>query len=186
MIKPKQIYVAKHPHASIIKIGMSDNPYKRLASLSNTVGGKLELLYESKAIPNPNILEAHLHKHFREFRTGGEWFEIDGAIAIEYLKSIEDNYETAEYKDLLHGFEPECDCVTEYNHFSLIELTEVEQYIYRDSKHYYYIKYAQADITKGAKFCNLSIARAFKKQHFERLREVDLTQSAQKVYSFGN
>jgi len=154
---------------------MSDNPEKRLNALSTTVGGKLELMYETKCVNDAKLFEYHLHEHFKDYRTTGEWFKIDSETAVQYIKSVEHEFNSAEYKNLIAHLEPDRECVVECRYLDYIDkqLTEIEDFIYRDDNHYYYIKYKQGRVIMGVKFCNLSIARKFKKENPIRLLKIN-------------
>lgn len=58
------------------KVGVSDNPRKRLKSLS--IGNcDISLIYESQKLSNAYCVEGYLHKTFSGFGVGGEWFKIE-------------------------------------------------------------------------------------------------------------
>lgn len=181
----KQLYIAKHPYSSLVKIGMSDNPIKRLNGLKNTVGGELQLLYESVGINEPAAAERLVHSKFKEYRTAGEWFLIEDInVVIEFIESILPDFEKGEYKDLLIGYELGNECVEMYEYaisnrsllnpsYILTTYKEVEDKIYESSSHWYYVIYIQGKLKRTARFCNLALAKKFKKDHIKRVIAID-------------
>lgn len=73
---------------NVVKIGMSDNPQSRLASLQT--GNHLELgIWFSHEFPNAAQVEAALHVRFAATHLRGEWFYLTHdqltALAVELL-----------------------------------------------------------------------------------------------------
>lgn len=65
------IYFIQNEATQAIKIGFSDNPVKRLASLQT---GSAEQLVMIATMPGGFTEERILHERFEEFRLFGEWF----------------------------------------------------------------------------------------------------------------
>lgn len=84
----KQIYIFKNTLFPIVKIGMSDNPSKRLTTIENASGFPLELYFESTPIKRPRIVEGLIHKRLTEYRQRGEWFTIEPDKAKEMIEKI--------------------------------------------------------------------------------------------------
>lgn len=72
----KTYFISELSNQSIIKIGKSYNPEKRLQSLQSSLGKKLHLL----RVVNFDI-ESELHHTFKDISIGGEWFHDDGRIS---------------------------------------------------------------------------------------------------------
>lgn len=56
------------------KIGISNNPRKRLAALQTANSKKLRII---EVLPGGRSLEERLHRHFHRKRLEGEWFNLD-------------------------------------------------------------------------------------------------------------
>lgn len=70
----KSVYVMKSGNA--YKIGISENPEKRLKDLS--IGNcTLDIIYASALIKNARAVELSLHRKFSDFAVGREWFVVD-------------------------------------------------------------------------------------------------------------
>lgn len=80
--KPKSsecVYVIGPLNARFVKIGRSSNPRRRFKTLQT---GYPEELYVYHVFPTSNMdLEQELHKRFENYRSYGEWFHADGAVA---------------------------------------------------------------------------------------------------------
>ena len=57
------------------KIGLSDNPKKRLGELQVGCPGKLHLIAQIKS-SDAKTKEKRLHQKYSEFRINGEWFDF--------------------------------------------------------------------------------------------------------------
>lgn len=87
LYKNKNLYILKN-EIGRIKIGISENVEQRVKALSNSAGMKIDIL---RVINFNGNLEWQLHKHFKEKRYIGEWFDLD-SNDIELLLS--NNLET--------------------------------------------------------------------------------------------
>jgi len=65
-----------------IKIGLAENPKRRLASLQTAWPSSLHLL---RTEPGGSKEERDYHLRFAELRVGGEWFKCEGELA-EFLE----------------------------------------------------------------------------------------------------
>lgn len=75
--QPKQgwcCYFAAFPKAGLLKIGISRDVQKRIASLSGGKRGRGELLLD---FPGMFALEGWYHAAFSEHRIEGEWFRLN-------------------------------------------------------------------------------------------------------------
>ena len=66
-----------------IKIGVSDNPKKRLKGVQTGCPGNVHLIRTFEAGKDAYIHEGHFHKLYKEFSTGGEWFEFSNDYFVE-------------------------------------------------------------------------------------------------------
>lgn len=87
-----------------VKIGVSDNPKKRLKGVQTGCPGDIHLIRTFEAGQDAFIHEGHFHKLYEDFSTGGEWFEFDNDYfvekvlpkMIEYFGKIEIRYDKKE------------------------------------------------------------------------------------------
>lgn len=170
----KQIYIFQNEMYPILKIGMSDNPLKRMKQVQGGAGFPLNLVYESEPIINPATVERLIHKELKDYRKGGEWFELDIKTAKKVIDKILNVCIKGEYKDLtpFYQLEDECTTLIDYNiHKSPIfdTLIEVEPFIFENRAFYYYVTFKQGILERTLKFCNKGLAIKFKKDNLERL-----------------
>jgi len=87
-----------------VKIGVSDNPKKRLKGIQTGCPGDVHLIRTFEAGQDAYIHEGYLHKLYKEFSTGGEWFEFSNDYFVEkvlpemidYFSKIEICYDQVE------------------------------------------------------------------------------------------
>lgn len=82
------VYLIVNDHAQTCKIGISNKPEKRLATLQTGNSHPLRLAY---VLPGSEAIERQLHENFRAERLSGEWFNHTEAIDLQFnmLKKIE-------------------------------------------------------------------------------------------------
>lgn len=83
------IYIIKNPDNDRIKIGVSNNVEKRIATLETGAGTKLDLIYKSLVCSNAFNIERDVHKYFEEYRIFGEWFSVNENEVINFLEQQE-------------------------------------------------------------------------------------------------
>ena len=102
-----------------VKIGVSDNPKKRLKGVQTGCPGDVHLIRTFEAGQDAYIHEGYFHKLYKEFSTGGEWFEFDNNYFVEkvlpemidYFGKIEIRYDKKETTTLsLHELLRDVDC----------------------------------------------------------------------------
>ena len=102
-----------------IKIGVSDNPKKRLKGVQTGCPGDVHLIRTFEAGQDAYIHESHFHKLYEEFSTGGEWFEFSNDYFVEkvlpemikYFSKIDICYDKKERTTLsLHELLRDVDC----------------------------------------------------------------------------
>ena len=89
--KTGSVYVILNLELPRVKIGFSNNPEKRLMSLSTQGGCKLRLCYYTPPITDYKEVEAKMHDYFRDVRIRGEWFNLSPEEAIKKLKTLVDS-----------------------------------------------------------------------------------------------
>lgn len=94
------ISTAKHEDGPV-KIGISDNPDKRLKQIQTGYPEKIEIkhLEEFKTRKKTFELERLLHKDFSIYRSHGEWFNMTVKEAINYLTFTIIQYGDSEIED---------------------------------------------------------------------------------------
>jgi len=96
-----------------IKIGVSENPNDRLKGVQTGNPGTVHLIRTFPAGIDAYIHEAYFHKLYKEFSTGGEWFEFDSDYFVEKVLP-----EMVDYFDKIEILE----CKRETTQMSLNEL----------------------------------------------------------------
>jgi len=80
-----------------IKIGVSDNPKKRLKGVQTGCPGNVYLINAYEAGKDAYKHEGYFHKLYKEFSTGGEWFEFSNDYFVEkVLPEMKDYFEKIE------------------------------------------------------------------------------------------
>ena len=91
-------------HKMNVKIGVSDNPKKRLKGVQTGCPGEVHLIRTFEAGQDAYIHEGYFHKLYEKFSTGGEWFEFSNDYfeekvlpeMINYFSKIEIRYDKKE------------------------------------------------------------------------------------------
>ena len=87
-----------------IKIGVSDNPKRRIKDIQTSNPLPIHLIRTFEAGQDRYIHEGYFHKLYKEFSTGGEWFEFSNDYfeekvlpeMIDYFSKIEIRYDKKE------------------------------------------------------------------------------------------
>lgn len=87
-----------------IKIGVSDNPKRRIKDIQTSNPLPIHLIRTFEAGQDAYIHEGYFHKLYKEFSTGGEWFEFSNDYfeekvlpeMIDYFSKIEIRYDKKE------------------------------------------------------------------------------------------
>lgn len=79
----KYIYVIADEENGVCKIGISNNPSKRLSVIQTHYPFELKILF-SILVENPQKVEKYLHKALDDFRLNGEWFYIDAYYLVDW------------------------------------------------------------------------------------------------------
>lgn len=72
------LYIIGNKKKEICKIGVSDNPDKRVKTLQTGCHFKIEILYYCDELGRDS--EKEYHKRYSQYRLKGEWFKIKGEI----------------------------------------------------------------------------------------------------------
>ena len=75
----RYVYFIKSPRLRAVKIGIANDPRKRLSYLQVGSADRLELV-GTWLSNNAAKLEGVLHRHFSSDRIGGEWFTLTPAL----------------------------------------------------------------------------------------------------------
>ena len=83
------VYIIREEGNKRFKIGVSNNPDKRLKTLQTGNPEDLTLLYTSLVCSNSFEIETYVHEHFKDYLLRGEWFDpsLDIKEVIVYLES---------------------------------------------------------------------------------------------------
>ncbi|MGW8846584.1 GIY-YIG nuclease family protein [Streptomyces xiamenensis] len=81
------VYVIGTPGANTVKIGRSIDVARRLADIQRMSPVPLEVLWTT---PGGHELETALHRHFRPYRSHGEWFAFHRPAAPLIQSAVED------------------------------------------------------------------------------------------------
>lgn len=81
----KDLYLIGDEKNTYLKIGRSNNPVKRCASLQTSSPLLLSILY---TIPGKGGVESSLHSKFSTLREKGEWFRYDNRIIEEFERIV--------------------------------------------------------------------------------------------------
>ena len=87
-----------------IKIGVSDNPKRRIKDIQTSNPLPVHLIRTFEAGKDAYVHEGYFHKLYKEFKTGGEWFEFSNDYfeekvlpeMIDYFSKIEVCYDQVE------------------------------------------------------------------------------------------
>lgn len=78
------IYFIRGLDGGPVKIGVANDPKKRLADLQRTCPVELEIIGSR---PGDTLVERELHERFADFRVHGEWFEPSPVILAEAARA---------------------------------------------------------------------------------------------------
>lgn len=87
------VYVIHATGTSLIKLGYSTNPQKRLSELQTASPHKLQIL---ASWPGNRAREKRLHRHMAQFRREGEWFEVPPFCGLKLWEIATQGEVTAE------------------------------------------------------------------------------------------
>lgn len=87
----EQLYVIEHPHG-FYKVGISNDPERRLKSLQTASPYELELV-ATVDTENSNGLESLLHDRFAKYHYRDEWFELPDKQVSEFKEMNHINFE---------------------------------------------------------------------------------------------
>ena len=80
------VYVIENSDNGAIKIGVANDPEKRLAQLQTGSVSELCLVYQSYICSNAFNIESQVHQHFRDKHIRGEWYAVSKDDVIAYLE----------------------------------------------------------------------------------------------------
>lgn len=80
------VYVIENSDNGAIKIGVANDPEKRLAQLQTGSVSELCLVYQSYICSNAFNIESQVHQHFKDKHIRGEWYAVSKDDVIAYLE----------------------------------------------------------------------------------------------------
>jgi hypothetical protein len=87
-IDRRSIYVAKSDSGEL-KVGVSNDPERRIRELSTANPNAIELLVDSE-VDKAGKAERELHEQLQEYRTSGEWFDVPESVEEAVLLKVEE------------------------------------------------------------------------------------------------
>jgi predicted GIY-YIG superfamily endonuclease len=90
----KHLYIFKAKNNPIYKIGVSNNVPARLETVKTMSPIPITLYDIFKELKDAMRVEKLIHKHFNEYRTHGEWFQLTN-IQVKTLKDKIYEYDTS-------------------------------------------------------------------------------------------
>ena len=85
-IKDKYLYVLEFSNKTV-KIGITKEKEKRMKAISSASGMDITRSFFTGKIENVQELETEVHRHFKENRLNGEFFDVDFESAVAEVKS---------------------------------------------------------------------------------------------------
>ena len=92
----KYVYLIQSIDSGLYKIGISNNPNKRLKQLQTGNGESLKLIHSFKS-NYPNKLETALHNRYSHLKKINEWFNFDLSIEVNFINECEKIDEAINY-----------------------------------------------------------------------------------------
>ena len=80
------VYVIENMDNGAIKVGVAQDPEKRLAQLQTGNVSELCLVYQSYVCSNAFNIESLVHQHFEDKHIRGEWYSASKDDVIQYLE----------------------------------------------------------------------------------------------------
>lgn len=80
------VYIIENQDNGAIKIGVGNNPEKRLKQLQTGSVSELELVYRSNLCSNAFEIESFMHNNFSENHIRGEWYRVEKSTVIHELE----------------------------------------------------------------------------------------------------
>ena len=80
------VYIIENVDNGAIKIGVGNDPAKRLKQLQTGSVSELSLVYQSNVCSNAFDIEAECHHHFEKYHIRGEWYDVSKNEVINYLE----------------------------------------------------------------------------------------------------
>lgn len=85
-LKNKYLYVLEFSNKTV-KIGITKEKEKRMKAISSASGMDITRSYFTGKIENVQELETEIHRHFKENRLNGEFFDVNFDSAVSEVKS---------------------------------------------------------------------------------------------------
>ena len=82
----QSVYIFKNELTGLVKVGVSDNPEKRMKTLSNQSGCPLQMVYNTPKCKNAYDVERSVHSALKQYRKVGEWFDVSENEVFDILE----------------------------------------------------------------------------------------------------
>ena len=83
----QNVYVMKNS-IGLYKIGISNNPERRLREIENSSGLDVDIVRLFSVRKKARSVEAFLHKKLKDYRKNGEWFSFDNDVLEETIPKL--------------------------------------------------------------------------------------------------
>jgi T5orf172 domain len=184
MSEKKSLYVASHEYTTLTKVGVSNDPIKRLNSVKSSIGHELTLYYESPLLENWKHIESSVLSHFSKHRKSGEWINLSPKEIIEYIKTIETTFNNREHNYLTEYIDKQLEKIdsqfvnpfytSSMTDYIERELTYIDNGVYRDNKFNFIVSYHLGERITTAEFNVFRTANTFAKSISKRIVLLDL------------
>ena len=91
------VYAITHPNG-FIKIGKSDNPFKRMEALQTASPYDLTLQLVMPTDGNAEQIEHEIHERLSEYHWRGEWFNVTQTVVQNVFTEYVENSDSSAYK----------------------------------------------------------------------------------------
>lgn len=82
------IYVILNVDSKRIKVGVTRDITSRMSSIKSSAGCEMAILYTSDFFYNAEYIEGQIHNELKDYKWGGEWFNIGGEYAVSMVKYV--------------------------------------------------------------------------------------------------
>ena len=86
-LESQNVYIMKNS-VGLYKIGISNNPERRLRQIENSSGLDVSIVRLFSVKTKARSVEAFLHEKLKDYRKNGEWFSFDNAVLEETIPKL--------------------------------------------------------------------------------------------------
>jgi hypothetical protein len=105
--EPRYLYMIHCAETGLTKIGITDNPRRRIAEITGTCAFELELIALWTLPKNlARGFEMHIHEALSDFRHHGEWFKMDREDLVELASTQILSFAARQDRKAMKQFKP--------------------------------------------------------------------------------